>query len=61
MHALVDVARHFEMITVAERVETSREAAFLKAVGIECLQGYLFGAPTLTPKWENPRLKRVPV
>jgi len=58
MHALVDVARHFEMITVAERVETSREAAFLKAVGIECLQGYLYGAPTLTPKWENPRLKR---
>lgn len=49
MQALVDIGRHFDMITVAERVESSREAAFLTAAGVDCLQGYLFGAPALNP------------
>jgi EAL domain-containing protein (putative c-di-GMP-specific phosphodiesterase class I) len=37
------------MITVAERVETLEDAAFLASVGIDCLQGYAFSAPTLSP------------
>ena len=57
LQALVDIGRHFDMYTVAEAVETTREAAFLSAIGVDCLQGYLFGAPALKPSWtiEAPR------
>lgn len=47
--ALISIARQFEMFTVAEAVETLEEARFLQSVGIDCMQGYLFGAPTLKP------------
>jgi EAL domain-containing protein (putative c-di-GMP-specific phosphodiesterase class I) len=50
--ALVTIARHFEMLTVAERVETAEDAAASAALGVNCLQGYLFGAPTLSPEWQ---------
>lgn len=51
--AMVSIARHFDMFTVAECVETHGEAAFLSELGVDCLQGYYFGAPTLTPYWLN--------
>ena len=47
------VARHFEMATVAEFVETEAEAAWLREHGIDCLQGYLYGKPS--PVAELPR------
>lgn len=47
--ALISIARQFEMFTVAEAVETLEEARYLQSVGIDCMQGYLFGAPTLKP------------
>ena len=46
--ALVTVAHQFEMFAVAEGVETPREAAHLRTLGIDCLQGYLFGRPKPT-------------
>jgi len=49
--ALISIAGHFDMFTVAEAVETPDEAAWLAAAGLDCLQGYLFGAPSLTPPW----------
>ena len=49
LKALVDIGRHFDMLTVAESVETAREAAFLSAIGVDCLQGYHFGRPELVP------------
>lgn len=49
--ALISIAGHFDMFTVAEAVETAEEATWLAASGIDCLQGYLFGAPSLTPPW----------
>ena len=58
MQAFVDVARHFEMFTVAESVETAREAAFLHAIGVDCLQGYHVGAPSLKPLWETQPMSR---
>lgn len=58
MQAFVDIARHFEMFTVAETVENTREAAFLAATGVDCLQGYLFGAPALKPTWDIQKLER---
>ncbi|MFA5538054.1 MAG: EAL domain-containing protein [Gemmobacter sp.] len=47
--ALVSIGRHFDMLTVAESVETAAEAEFLAAIGVDCLQGYLFGAPSVQP------------
>lgn len=53
VEALVSIARHFDMFTVAEAVETGAEAAMLTAMGIDCMQGYYFGAPTLLPPWHR--------
>ena len=52
--ALMSIAHHFDMFTVAESVETAEDAAFLIEMGIDCLQGYYFGAPTIAPPWKNP-------
>lgn len=51
VQALVDVARHFDMLTVAESVETAADVQFLTAAGVDCLQGYHFAAPTTRPGW----------
>ena len=37
------------MYVSAEAVETEGEANWLRAEGVGCLQGYLFGPPTVTP------------
>ncbi|CAM3185399.1 EAL domain, c-di-GMP-specific phosphodiesterase class I (or its enzymatically inactive variant) [Paracoccus aminovorans] len=52
--ALQSIAHHFDMFTVAESVETADDAAFLIDMGIDCLQGYYFGAPTIVPPWRSP-------
>ena len=49
--ALMAIARQFEMITVAESVETAEDAALVSQIGIDCLQGYYFSAPTTRPDW----------
>ncbi len=43
--ALVHMAKHFDIMTVAERVESAADAEALKKLGVDCLQGYLFGEP----------------
>lgn len=53
-HALMSIAQHFDMFTVAEQVETADDAAFLIDLGIDCLQGFYFGAPTISPPWRRP-------
>lgn len=45
VRCLASLARHFEMLTIAERVETRADADWLRAAGIDCLQGYLYGRP----------------
>lgn len=45
--ALVSIAEHFDMFTVAEAVEQRRDAEMVTRMGMDCLQGYLFGAPEL--------------
>ncbi|WP_229582434.1 EAL domain-containing protein [Paracoccus sp. S-4012] len=52
--ALIDIAHHFDMFTVAESVETAEDAAFLIGMGVDCLQGFYFGAPTVHPPWTSP-------
>ncbi len=49
--ALVNIARHFDMFTVAESVESAEDAARCIDLGVTCLQGYYFGAPTTQPAW----------
>lgn len=49
--AMISIGKHFEMFTVAEAVETPEEAACLQELGIDCLQGFLFGAPSVQPPW----------
>ena len=56
--ALISIARHFEMFTVAEFVETPEDAEFLTEIGIDCMQGYLFGAPTTQPHWTTSETNR---
>jgi EAL domain-containing protein (putative c-di-GMP-specific phosphodiesterase class I) len=47
--AAIAMAQDLGMYVVAEAVETEGEAAWLRDAGVGCLQGYLFGAPTVTP------------
>ncbi|WP_171175760.1 EAL domain-containing protein [Ruegeria sp. HKCCD8929] len=53
IRALVAVAREFEILVIAESVESEEDAAFLVANGVDCLQGYLFGAPSVNPPWKQ--------
>jgi EAL domain-containing protein (putative c-di-GMP-specific phosphodiesterase class I) len=47
--AAIAIAQELEMYVVAEAVETEGEANWLRDAGVGCLQGYLFGPPTVTP------------
>jgi EAL domain-containing protein (putative c-di-GMP-specific phosphodiesterase class I) len=41
--ALLDIAHHFDMFAVAD----------LAGIGMDCLQGYHFGAPVVHPPWRQ--------
>ncbi|MEL7301021.1 MAG: EAL domain-containing protein [Pseudomonadota bacterium] len=56
--AMQAVARHFDMFTVAGSVESKADAETLTAMGIDCLQGFHFGAPSLAPPWREPPERR---
>lgn len=47
--AAIAMAHELGMYVVAEAVETEGEANWLRDAGVGCLQGYLFGPPTVTP------------
>ncbi len=54
--AMMNIGRQFDMVTVAQNVERQADAAYLTALGIDCLQGYRFGAPSVRPPWLAPDL-----
>lgn len=56
--ALLSIAHHFDMFTVAESVETARDAEWLSGIGVDCLQGYWFGAPSVVPPWRAEAAKK---
>ncbi|TCS58478.1 EAL domain-containing protein [Primorskyibacter sedentarius] len=56
--AMLAVAQQFDMFTVAERVERAEDAAFLQTLGVNCMQGYFYGAPTVCPPWEKETVER---
>lgn len=49
VQALTDISKHFDMVTVAEFIETDREAEMAAKLGVDCLQGYLIGKPVAQP------------
>ncbi|MCK0151623.1 EAL domain-containing protein [Marivita sp. S6314] len=49
--AIVAIAQQFDMFTVAEFVESRADATMLAELGVDCLQGYYFGAPSIEPPW----------
>ena len=51
VRTLIDLARNFGMKTVAEWVDNERDAAMLKALGVDYLQGFFVGRPELRPDW----------
>jgi EAL domain-containing protein (putative c-di-GMP-specific phosphodiesterase class I) len=53
VRAMLSVGQHFHMLTVAEMVETAAEAECLRTMGVDCLQGYAFGAPTVRPAFKQ--------
>ena len=58
LEAIVNLARRFDMLCVAERVENQGEQDYLTRIGVDCLQGFHFAAPTLHPEWRNEPAKR---
>jgi EAL domain-containing protein (putative c-di-GMP-specific phosphodiesterase class I) len=59
--ALVLIAQQFEMLTVAEAVESEQDARMLTALGVDCMQGYYYGMPSTRPCWPEfpPSLRAV--
>lgn len=49
--AMLTIAQQFDMFTVAEFVENAADAQWLTSLGVDCQQGYFYGAPTVSPPW----------
>lgn len=48
---IVDMAKTFDVKTVAEFVTNDADADMLRRYGVDYLQGYLYGAPVAAPDW----------
>jgi len=48
---IVDLAQTFGVKTVAEFVTSPEDADLLTRLGVDYLQGYLFGMPNTSPDW----------
>lgn len=47
VETMVQIARRFDMMSVAEAVQTPAEARRLSSLGVEYFQGFQFGSPSL--------------
>lgn len=50
---MVDLAQTFGVKTVAEMVDSRADADLLKRLGVDYLQGYMFGVPSAAPAWRQ--------
>ena len=50
---LLTLTESYNVITIAECVETKEEAEILLSEGVHLLQGYYFGKPDLNPPWRG--------
>jgi diguanylate cyclase (GGDEF)-like protein len=53
VRTLVDLAKNFELETVAEWVGSEEDAQMLAGFGVDFFQGYYFGEPDISPDWIN--------
>ncbi len=53
VRTLLGLAKGFDLGTIAECVEDQADADALAEEGVDLLQGYYFGAPTIEPPWEK--------
>ncbi len=49
--SIINIAQEFGMITVAEHIENNEDCEFLQKAGVDFMQGYYFGAPSIKPRW----------
>ncbi len=50
---MVDLAQTFGVKTVAEMVDNRADADILRRLGVDYLQGYMFGVPSAAPSWQK--------
>lgn len=50
---MVDLAQTFSVKTVAEMVDDRADADILRRLGVDYLQGYMFGVPSAAPSWQK--------
>ncbi len=50
---MVDLAQTFSVKTVAEMVDNRADADLLRRLGVDYLQGYMFGIPSAAPTWQR--------
>ena len=53
VRTLIRLAQGIGLKTVAEWVENAEEAELLRGEGVDCLQGWFCGKPTIEPPWEQ--------
>lgn len=51
--SIIDMAKHIEIITVAEGVETYEQLDFLKKTDCDMIQGYIFSKPLPIREFEE--------
>jgi diguanylate cyclase (GGDEF)-like protein len=51
VRTLVDLAKNFDLKTVAEWVGSAEDAQMLESFGVDYFQGFHFGEPQLKPDW----------
>lgn len=50
---MIEIAKHFDLLIIAEWVETQDEASLLTEMGVDCIQGFLFGKPLVELPTQN--------
>jgi EAL domain-containing protein (putative c-di-GMP-specific phosphodiesterase class I) len=51
VRTLVDLAKNFQLETVAEWVGSEADAKLLAGYGVDYFQGFYFGEPDISPVW----------
>jgi EAL domain-containing protein (putative c-di-GMP-specific phosphodiesterase class I) len=56
VRTLVELAKNFQLETVAEWVGSEEDAQLLASYGVDYFQGFYFGEPDVSPAWTNEEL-----
>lgn len=53
VEALTSIAKHHELLIVAEMVDSDEAGDLLRSLGVDTFQGFHFGVPDVAPDWLN--------